>query len=95
MRSVPEMPVACGHQRNAILVAAVDGVLIAQTAARVGNGRDASLARLFHRVIPGEGKECIAGKHRALHPDNIIYSLLPILYHCLQAVPIWESGRCK
>ena len=96
MRSVPEVPVACGHQRNAILVAAVDGVLIAQTATRVGDGCDASLARLLHRVIPGEGEKSITGKHRALHIQKTSFvHFFPVTHYSVEAVLIWESGRCK
>ena len=48
MRSVPEVPVACRHQSNAVLVAAVNHVLIAHAPTGVGNCRDASLACLLH-----------------------------------------------
>lgn len=68
--SVPEVPDAGGQQHDAILVAAVNGVLVAQRAAGVHDGLDAGLARQLYRVVPGEGEEGVAGEHRALQAGS-------------------------
>ncbi len=69
-RSVPEVAHARGEQYDAVLVAAVDGVLVAHGAAGVHNGRHARLARNLHAVIPGEGEEGVRGQHRALRIER-------------------------
>jgi len=67
---MPEMPHIGRHKSDPILVAAVNGILVAQTASWVRNGSHTSLARLLHRVVPGEWEESIARQHRSLHPQN-------------------------
>jgi hypothetical protein len=63
---VAEVADVGGVQRDAVLVAASHGVLVAHGAARMHNGRDARLARLLHRVVPREGEERVRRHHRAL-----------------------------
>ena len=67
---MPEVPHARGQQRDAVLVAAVHGVLVALAPARVHDGRHACLARNLHRVLPGEGEEGVAGQHGALQGER-------------------------
>ena len=46
--SMLEVPDVCGHQDHAILVTAIDGVLIPDAASWMGYGFDASLASFLH-----------------------------------------------
>lgn len=67
---MPEVPDTGRDKGNAILIAAVNGVLVSQAAAGVRDGRDTSLACLLDRVVPGERKEGVTGHHGALHMPN-------------------------
>jgi hypothetical protein len=49
---VPEVPDASDDERHAILVAAVDGVIVSHTSTRLSNDPDAVLARLLNGVVP-------------------------------------------
>ncbi len=64
---MPEVPDAGRDKGDAILVAAVDGVLVSQAAAGMRDGRNTGLAGLFDRVVPGEWEEGVTGQHRALY----------------------------
>merc|ERR1711991_1142485 len=66
MKSVAEMAHAGGTEDDAVLVAAVDGVLVANTATGVGDDLNTRLAGFLHRIAPGEGEEGVAGHGGAL-----------------------------
>mmetsp|Transcript_3472 Transcript_3472/g.14174 ORF Transcript_3472/g.14174 Transcript_3472/m.14174 type:complete len:345 (+) Transcript_3472:164-1198(+) len=61
-----EVPVTGGEERDAVLVAAVDGVLVAHGAAGVCDSLDARLTSLLDGITPCEGKERIGREHRTL-----------------------------
>jgi hypothetical protein len=49
---VPEVSDTSDDERHAVLVAAVDGVIIPHTPTRLSNNPDAVLARLLNGVVP-------------------------------------------
>mmetsp|Transcript_2095 Transcript_2095/g.6206 ORF Transcript_2095/g.6206 Transcript_2095/m.6206 type:complete len:301 (+) Transcript_2095:7901-8803(+) len=64
--SVLKMTHGSGHQCHAVLIAAVQRVLVPHAATGVGDGLHTRLACQLHRVIPGEREERVTGQHRTL-----------------------------
>src|SRR5215212_4693441 len=64
---MPEVANAREYERNAVLVAAVDPVLVPERTAGVDDDRDAGLAGFLDRVSPGEREEGVTGEDGALH----------------------------
>lgn len=52
MGLMPEVPDSSDNERHAVLVAAVDGVIIPHAATGLSNDADAVLARFLNGVIP-------------------------------------------
>lgn len=66
-----EVAYASCQQHHTVLIAHINGLLIAHAASRVDDGRHPSLACNLHTVSTGERKECITCKDRTLHGQCI------------------------
>lgn len=68
--SVAEVADPGRHQRNTILVAALDRFAVAQAAAWVGDGSDSCATRNLDRIVPREREERIARQNSALLSED-------------------------
>lgn len=92
MPLVPEMTSAGGHQSDAVLVAAVNSILVTHAATWVSNGLHTGFARQLNRVVPGKGKEGVTCHDRALHTHAQLSVTTPAI---IDTAHFLEKLRCR